>query len=180
MEKYEIKKISEYKWELVLNKNLGMRVPGIIFSDKEMIDYTAKEETLSQVANVATLPGIVNASFAMPDIHYGYGFPIGGVAAFNLEEGIISPGGVGCDIACGVILIRSDLEYKDIEKKLEQLMNVIFTSVPKGIGTKGRIKLSEKELNNIFINGAVGEIKTGYGEEKNKNSIEKEGSMDGG
>ncbi len=92
MKKYEIKKISDFKWELVLNKNLGMRVPGIIFSDKEMIDYTSEEETLLQVANVAALPGIVNASYAMPDIHYGYGFQIGGVAAFDMEEGIISPG----------------------------------------------------------------------------------------
>src|SRR5680860_134844 len=131
MEKFKIKKISEYKWELAVNKDLKMRVPGIIFSDEELMDYMSKEETLSQVANVATLPGIVNASYAMPDIHYGYGFPIGGVAAFNMEEGIISPGGVGFDIACGVRLIRSDLEYKDIEKKLEQLMNDIFLSVPK-------------------------------------------------
>src|SRR5665647_2675441 len=180
MEKYEIKEISEYKWELVLNKKIGMRVPGIIFSDKELIDYTSKEETLLQVANVAALPGIVNASYAMPDIHYGYGFPIGGVAAFDMDEGIISPGGVGFDIACGVRLIRSDLEYKDVEKKLEQLMGDIFTSVPKGIGTKGKIRLSEKEIKNIFMNGAVWAIKNGYGEEKDRYNIEENGCMDGG
>ena len=180
MEKYEIKKISDYKWELALNKNLKMRVPGIIFSDKELMEYTAKEETLSQVANVATLPGIVEASFAMPDIHYGYGFPIGGVAAFNMEEGIISPGGVGFDIACGVRLIRSDLEHKDIEKKLERLMNDIFVNVPKGIGSKGRISIPEKEINCIFKTGANWAIKNGYGEEKDKYSIEENGCMDGG
>ena len=180
MEKFKIKKISEYKWELAVNKDLKMRVPGIIFSDEELMDYMSKEETLSQVANVATLPGIVNASYAMPDIHYGYGFPIGGVAAFNMEEGIISPGGVGFDIACGVRLIRSDLEYKDIEKKLEQLMNDIFMSVPKGIGTKGKIKLSEKEIKDIFANGAVWAIKNGYGDEKDKYNIEENGRMDGG
>ncbi|HEY5501059.1 MAG TPA: RtcB family protein [Candidatus Humimicrobiaceae bacterium] len=180
MEKYEIKEISEYKWELVLNKKIGMRVPGIIFSDKELIERTSKEETLLQVANVAALPGIVNASYAMPDIHYGYGFPIGGVAAFDMDEGIISPGGVGFDIACGVRLIRSDLEYKDVEKKLEQLMGDIFTSVPKGIGTKGKIRLSEKEIKNIFMNGAVWAIKNGYGEEKDRYNIEENGCMDGG
>ena len=180
MEKYEIKKISDYKWELVLNKDLKMRVPGIIFSDKELIEYTEKEETLSQVANVATLPGIVNASYAMPDLHYGYGFPIGGVAAFNMDDGIISPGGVGFDIACGVRLIRSDIEYKDIENKLEHLMDDIFINVPKGIGTKGRISLSEKEINNIFKNGALWAIKNGYGEEKDEYRIEENGRMDGG
>ena len=137
LKNYKIKKISDYKWELIVNKNLGMRVPGIIFSDKEIIEYTAQEETLKQVANVATLPGIINASYAMPDIHYGYGFPIGGVAAFDLDEGIISPGGVGFDIACGVRLLRTDLEYKDIKKNMELLMNNIFISVPKGMGTKG-------------------------------------------
>jgi len=180
MEKFELREISECKWELVLNKNLKMRVPGIIFSDKELIDRTAKEETLTQVANVATLPGIVNASYAMPDIHYGYGFPIGGVAAFNLEEGVISPGGVGFDIACGVRLIRSNIEYKDIKKRIDRIMNDIFTDVPKGIGTKGRIHLSEKELTNIFKNGAVWAIKNGYGEEKDKYYIEENGCTEGG
>lgn len=179
MKKYEIKKISDYKWELVLNKNLGMRVPGIIFSDKEMIEYTSEEETLLQVANVAALPGIVNASYAMPDIHYGYGFPIGGVAAFDMEEGIISPGGVGFDIACGVRLVRSDLEYRDVSGKLEQLMSSIFADVPKGIGTKGKIRLSEKEIKNIFTSGALWAIKNGYGEEKDRYSIEENGFMDG-
>ncbi|MEI7615724.1 MAG: RtcB family protein [Actinomycetota bacterium] len=179
MKKYEIKKISDFKWELVLNKNLGMRVPGIIFSDKEMIDYTSEEETLLQVANVAALPGIVNASYAMPDIHYGYGFPIGGVAAFDMEEGIISPGGVGFDIACGVRLVRSDLEYKDVRGKLEQLMSSIFADVPKGIGTKGKIRLTEKEIKNIFTSGALWAIKNGYGEEKDRYSIEENGFMDG-
>lgn len=179
LKNYEIKKISDFKWELTLNKNLGMRVPGIIFSDKEIIEYAEQEETLKQVANVATLPGIINASYAMPDIHYGYGFPIGGVAAFNMDEGVISPGGVGFDIACGVRLLRSDLEYKDIKKNMDSLMNNIFINVPKGIGTKGRIKLTEKEMVNIFKNGALWAVKSGYGEEEDLNYIEEKGCMDG-
>ncbi|MCX6384818.1 MAG: RtcB family protein [Actinobacteria bacterium] len=156
-----------------------MRVPGIIFSDKELLEHASQEETLAQVINVATMPGIVNASYAMPDIHYGYGFPIGGVAAFDMDDGVISPGGVGFDIACGVRLLRSDLEYKDIEKKMENLMGNIFTSVPKGIGTKGRIKLTEREINLIFKNGAVWAINNGYGDEEDKYHIEENGCMAG-
>lgn len=179
MKEFEIKKISDYKWELVLNKELGMRVPGIIFSDKQLLDYASKEETLAQVANVANMPGILKASYAMPDIHYGYGFPIGGVAAFDIDEGVISPGGVGFDIACGVRLLRSDLEYEDIKKRLELLMSNVFSSVPKGLGTKGRIKLNEKEIFNIFKNGAVWAIKSGYGCDEDRYHIEEEGCMDG-
>lgn len=179
MKEYEIKKISDYKWELPLNKDFKMRVPGIIFSDKELLEHASQEETLAQVINVATMPGIVNASYAMPDIHYGYGFPIGGVAAFDMDDGVISPGGVGFDIACGVRLLRSDLEYKDIEKKMENLMGNIFTSVPKGIGTKGRIKLTEREINLIFKNGAVWAINNGYGDEEDKYHIEENGCMAG-
>jgi tRNA-splicing ligase RtcB len=179
LKEYEIKKISDYKWELPLNKDFKMRVPGIIFSDKELLEHASQEETLAQVINVATMPGIVNASYAMPDIHYGYGFPIGGVAAFDMDDGVISPGGVGFDIACGVRLLRSDLEYKDIEKKMENLMGNIFTSVPKGIGTKGRIKLTEREINLIFKNGAVWAINNGYGDEEDKYHIEENGCMAG-
>jgi len=178
-DKLEIKKINDYKWELVLNEDLQMKVPGIIFSDEDIIKYAEQEETLKQVANVATLPGIINASYAMPDIHYGYGFPIGGVAAFSLEDGIISPGGVGFDIACGVRLLRSDLEYKDIKNKLDLLMSEIFINVPKGIGTKGRIKLTEKEMVNIFKDGAIWAVKNGYGEEEDLNHIEENGKMEG-
>ncbi|MCL5071453.1 MAG: RtcB family protein, partial [Actinobacteria bacterium] len=179
MKGFKIKKISDYKWELELNKEMGMRVPGIIFSDKELLDYASKEETLVQVANVANLPGILKASYAMPDIHYGYGFPIGGVAAFGTDEGIISPGGVGFDIACGVRLLRSDLEYKDVEKKLELLMSSIFSSVPKGIGKRGRIKLNNKEIFSIFEKGAVWAIQNGYGTEEDIYHIEENGRMEG-
>ncbi|MCL4378211.1 MAG: RtcB family protein [Actinobacteria bacterium] len=156
-----------------------MRVPGIIFSDKELLEHASKEETLTQVANVATLPGILKASYAMPDIHYGYGFPIGGVAGFDLDEGVISPGGVGFDIACGVRLLRSNLEYNDIKKNIEILMHNIFTSVPKGLGTKGRIKLNEKEILDVLKCGAVWAIKNGYGEEEDKYHIEENGCMEG-
>ena len=98
MSGYRIKKLSDYKWEVQKEEKSGMRVPGIIFADREILETAEKEKTLDQLVNVANLPGILKASFAMPDIHYGYGFPIGGVAGFDIEEGIVSPGGVGYDI----------------------------------------------------------------------------------
>ena len=117
MDKYMITKLSEYKWKVEKDSARGMRVPGIIYADQEFLEHARRERTIDQVANVATLPGILKASLAMPDIHFGYGFPIGGVAAFDTEaNGIISPGGVGYDISCGVRVIRSNIEIDDIKK----------------------------------------------------------------
>ncbi len=146
MDDYDIKKISDFKWEIPQNKNLGMRVPGIIFADKELLEQAEKERTIDQVINVANLPGIIRASFAMPDIHYGYGFPIGGVAASDIDEGIISPGGVGFDISCGVRILRTNLYFSDIKNKLEEIMYSLFACIPKGVGSKGKIKLSKPEI----------------------------------
>ena len=159
MKKYNINKIHDYKWEIPIDKEYGMNVCGIIFSNKDLIEYASNEESIIQVMNVATLPGILKASYAMPDIHYGYGFPIGGVAAFDLNEGVISPGGVGFDIACGVRVLRTNFEFKDIEKKTSLLMENIFRSVPKGVGTKGRIKLSNKEMHNVLKKSFMGSSK---------------------
>ena len=176
---YKFNKINDFKWEIPVSKDMGMGVPAIIFSNKESLGYADVQEALKQVINVSCLPGILRASFAMPDIHYGYGFPIGGVAAFLMDEGIISPGGVGFDIACGVRLLRSDLEYNDISEKIEPLINEIFFTTPKGIGSKGRIKLSEHEVKNVLEKGAVWAVKNNYGDEDDLEFIEERGCMQG-
>ncbi len=179
MADYSLKKISDFKWEVTKNTNLGMRVPGIIYADKELLELARKEKTLDQVINVATLPGIINASFTMPDIHYGYGFPIGGVAAMDLEEGVISPGGVGFDISCGVRVLRTNLQAKDVAKKLEELIHNLFANIPKGIGSKGRIRLSKNDMDKVFTQGINWAIKNGYGWEEDKYFTEENGCMDG-
>lgn len=180
MNEYKIKKITDFKWEIEQDKNMGMRVPGIIFADRELLEQAEKEKTLDQVKNVANLPGILKASFAMPDIHYGYGFPIGGVAAFDIDEGVISPGGVGFDISCGVRILRTNLVFSDIKNKLENIMYNLFTSIPKGVGSKGKIKLSRPEIEKIFVKGVNWAIKNGYGWEEDKFFAEENGCMEGG
>jgi tRNA-splicing ligase RtcB (3'-phosphate/5'-hydroxy nucleic acid ligase) len=179
MNNYGIKKISDYKWEIEKNEESGMRVPGVIFSDKELLDHAIGEKTIEQVINVATLPGIIKASFAMPDIHYGYGFPIGGVAAFGEEDGVISPGGVGFDISCGVRTLRTDLNIADIKDRLEDLMSLLSFRIPKGVGGKGRIKLSREKLIRLLGEGVGWAIKNGYGREEEKFLLEEKGCMEG-
>lgn len=156
-----------------------MRVPGVIFADKELLDHAIGEKTLDQVINVSTLPGILKASYAMPDIHYGYGFPIGGVAAFGGEEGVISPGGVGFDISCGVRIMRTDLYISDIEKHLEDIMGILSFNIPKGLGKKGRISLSRDQLKRLLKKGVPWAIGNGYGQEGDDHCIEENGCMEG-
>jgi tRNA-splicing ligase RtcB (3'-phosphate/5'-hydroxy nucleic acid ligase) len=155
-----------------------MRVPGIIFASKELLDHAVSEKTIDQVINVATLPGIIKASFAMPDIHYGYGFPIGGVAAFGEEDGVISPGGVGFDISCGVRILRTDLGIEDIKGRLEDIMNVLVLSIPRGVGSKGKIQLSKNQLSQLIVEGVNWAIKNGYGWEEDRFFIEEKGKME--
>jgi tRNA-splicing ligase RtcB (3'-phosphate/5'-hydroxy nucleic acid ligase) len=179
MPEYKIKKLSDYKWEVEKDKSLGMRVPGIIFADREILEIAEKEKTLDQLVNVANLPGILNASFAMPDIHYGYGFPIGGVAAFDLEDGVISPGGVGYDISCGVRMLRTNIDAGDIGKRLEGIMYRLYDSIPKGVGSKGKIKMSKQQMEKIFTLGAGWAVKQGYGWQEDIEYTEENGCMDG-
>ena len=127
-----------------------MRVPGLIYADQDMLGHILEEHALDQVANVAFLPGILKYSLAMPDIHWGYGFPIGGVAAFSMEKGIISPGGVGFDINCGVRLLRTNLNEEEVRPKIEKLMDKIYNSVPSGVGSKGVVKLGKDEIDEVF------------------------------
>ena len=138
-----------------LPKKGKMNVPGRIYSSESLLSHPGMESAVKQVANVAELPGIVDASMAMPDIHWGYGFPIGGVAAFRTtsskeDVGVISPGGVGFDINCGVRLLRTDLLEMDIRSKQKEIIDELYKQVPAGLGSKGKITLSDRELESVL------------------------------
>jgi len=159
-----VTKIDDNTWEVPKEYKLGMRVPGRIFVSETLM-HGLEKQTLDQVANVATLPGIQKYSMAMPDAHLGYGFPIGGVAAFDKEEGVISPGGVGFDINCGVRLIRTNLQEEDVRPHIKELMSRLFRNIPSGVGSKSRIRASDSELDDAFINGSRWAVEAGYGVE---------------
>src|SRR5919199_4428671 len=151
-------------WEVPVGYVPGMRVPGIVFATEEMATKAVEDRAVEQVANVATLPGIVGASYAMPDIHWGYGFPIGGVAAFEADEGVISPGGVGYDIGCGVRLLATDLLARDAASRMGDLLHELSRSVPTGPGHGGGLALGERELEEVTLNGARWAVERGFGE----------------
>ena len=172
-----IKKVDSFRWEIPRSYKQGMRVPGVIYASQHMIEQIKRDNAPEQVANVATLPGIVKASMAMPDIHWGYGFPIGGVAAFDAEEGIISPGGVGYDINCGGRLLTTNLDEKDVRPKLKELVDNIFMNVPSGVGEKGKLRLNFGELNKVLDFGAKWAVENGYGWEEDLERLEEGGSI---
>ncbi len=176
MEAY-LKKISNYIWELPTNYKQCMRVPGRIYINRKLLQDVEKG-ALDQCANVACLPGILKYSIAMPDIHFGYGFPIGGVAAFDAEKGVISPGGVGFDINCGVRLLRTNLTYNEIKPKLKELVDEIFVNIPSGVGRSGKIRLNKNELDEVLIKGAKWAVEQGYGWESDLEHIEERGQME--
>ena len=173
-----LKKIDDYRW--LIPKKEGMRVPGLIYTSEKMLQHLRMDRTPLQVANVAYLPGIVGKSLAMPDIHWGYGFPIGGVAAMDIEAGgVISPGGIGYDINCGVRLLRTNLKEKDVRPKLHELISALFVNIPSGVGSKGRIKISSQEVMEVLEKGSQWAIKKGYGLAEDALHTEEKGSMEG-
>jgi tRNA-splicing ligase RtcB len=175
-----LEKIDDYRWRIPQSYTQGMRVPGIIYADRKLLADIVNDRSLEQVANVAFLPGIVKASFAMPDIHWGYGFPIGGVAATDVEAGgVISPGGVGFDINCGVRLVRTNLRYEEIKEKLSELVDKLFNGIPTGVGKEGEIRVSAKEERDILVEGAGWAVKKGYGTPEDLERIEEHGCMAG-
>lgn len=165
----------EYEWELPVGFIPGMHVPARFFLSDELIK-TLEEGALQQLANVATMPGIVKSSLAMPDIHWGYGFPIGGVAAFEYDSGVISPGGVGFDINCGVRLLTTPLKQSDLAKKKEILDN-LYDAVPVGVGTRSSLRLSEKQLEKLMTSGATFAVDEGYGNQDDIIHCEEQGCM---
>ena len=173
----EIKKLKENVYEI--KKEGKMVVPGIVFASEKLLKDIKNDKTLEQVKNVAQLPGIVGKSISMPDAHQGYGFSIGGVAAFDLNKGIISPGGVGYDINCGVRLMKTNLTKSEFLKKRKEVLHEISRAVPSGVGHGGRLKLSDKELDEVLTNGAKWAVENGYGINDDLNHIEDSGSIKG-
>ncbi|GIW61483.1 MAG: RNA-splicing ligase RtcB [Patescibacteria group bacterium] len=171
-------KINNFTWKIPTSYRSDMRVPAIIFATESMLDEILKDRSLEQLINVTTLPGIRKAAFVMPDVHEGYGFPIGGVAATKYPDGVISPGGIGYDINCGVRLLRSELFYNDIRHHLEKLSKHLFREIPSGVGHTGSLKLGVEKLDAILQEGAHRLIKEGYGEEIDTHYIESYGVLD--
>ncbi len=172
-----MKRISEFEWEI--EPEPPMRVPGRVFASERMIEAGELENALQQVKNVACLPGIVKASYAMPDIHWGYGFPIGGVAAFDLDEGIISPGGVGYDIACGVRLVRSNVTAEEARPHLPALLHELSRAIPTGTGHGGHVEPSKQELGLILRHGARWAVERGFGTASDLEHQEDGGALEG-
>ena len=159
-----LRKISEYKWEIPVSAREGMLVPGIIYADDELLGQITRDNAIKQVADVACIPGIVGASLAMPDIHWGYGFPIGGVAATDpAEGGVISPGGVGFDINCGVRLLRSELGVEEVRGRINRILDELFKNIPCGVGVGSRLRLSEREGSRLLTEGSGWAIERGFG-----------------
>lgn len=174
----DIEQVNEVTW-LIPPRN-GMLVPGKIYADRKMMESIIKEdESIKQVMNVAMLPGIQKYSIAMPDIHWGYGFPIGGVAATDMTEGVISPGGVGYDINCGVRLVRTNIEYPQIKESMEAITKSLFRNVPTGVGASGAIrKLKPAEMEQVLTKGAGWCIENGYGTADDLECTEEKGCME--
>jgi tRNA-splicing ligase RtcB (3'-phosphate/5'-hydroxy nucleic acid ligase) len=173
----EPKKINEYSY--IVEKTGNMNVPLKIFASETLMKKIIEDECLQQGINVACLPGIQEASIMMPDAHQGYGFSIGGVAAFDLDEGIISPGGIGYDINCGVRLLSSQLNKEELIGKLPELLNVLFKKIPPGVGEKSIFKVNDEELDDLMINGPEWAVKKGLGTKEDIELCESNGKMPG-
>lgn len=173
-----LKKIDEHRYIIPKNFREGMTVEGLIYANEELIRQIEKDQTMMQVANVATLPGLVGRSLAMPDAHQGYGFAIGGVAAADLETGVVSAGGVGFDINCGVRLLASDMSLDELKPRLDALLNQMFRDIPCGTGKKGVIgALSFDELDRVLKNGAHWAVEKGYGTPADLEHLEETGRL---
>ncbi len=172
-----LEKISDYEWMIPKGVKACMRVPAIIFADEFLLEKMKGDLTLVQAANVACLHGIQKYSIVMPDGHQGYGFPIGGVAAMSIDEdGVISPGGVGYDINCGVRVIRTDLDIKDVKPKLRELIDELFRNVPSGLGSTGKVRVSIQELDRVLNEGVEWAVEKGYAWPEDPEHIEERGS----
>ena len=178
VEEFNFRKIDDYRWEIP--KSEGMRVPGLLYADEKMIRVVEKDRTPLQVKNVAHLPGIIKYSMAMPDMHWGYGFCIGGVAATDPDEGgVISPGGIGYDINCGIRLVKTNLTLSDVRGKIRDLLAALFNNIPCGVGCTSSLKLPFHELEKVLRDGVSWAVKRGYGLLEDLERTEEYGKMEG-
>ncbi|MFC1805148.1 RtcB family protein [Candidatus Omnitrophota bacterium] len=175
-----LEKIDDYRWRIPKSYKDGMRVPGIIYADEKLIKDIRCDKAPEQVANVAFLPGIVKASLAMPDIHWGYGMPIGGVAATDIDNGgVVGAGLVGYDINCGVRMLKTNLEFDEVKDKIKDLISVLFSDIPSGVGSKGDIRISEREERELLVKGARWAVEKGFGTESDLECTEEYGAIQG-
>ncbi len=178
-EKIPLQRLDPYRWRIPRHYNEAMRVPGVIYADDDLIAQIQQDNALQQVANVATLPGIMGYSLAMPDIHWGYGFPVGGIAATDAASGVISPGGIGFDINCGVRLLASDLLYEQLRGRVEKLADELFKRLPSGVGGAGMYELTANEMRAVMLRGSAWAIEEGYGEDADLGVTEEGGCLVG-
>ena len=176
-----LEKIDEYRWRIPKSYAIGMQVPGLIFADEKLLVDIKRDKSLDQVANVACLPGIIANSLAMPDIHWGYGFPIGGVAATDINAGgVVSPGGVGFDINCGVRLLRTGLSLDEVRPKIRELVRELFNTVPCGVGEKGSLRLNKQEHREVMLHGSRWVVdKKNLGAKEDLENTESGGAIEG-
>jgi len=177
MSEIHVQQLDAYRHRIARDQRRGMRTDVVVYASQDLMSHIRTDLSLEQAMNVATLPGIVGPSLAMPDIHQGYGFPIGGVAAMDVEEGVVSPGGVGFDINCGVRLVRTTLDESDVRPLLRELINQIFRDVPCGAGTTGRVEINQKQLDRVLVQGARWMIENGYGEPRDAEFAEAGGAL---
>jgi len=171
------RKIGENQYQIDADSNLGMKVPVRIYADEPLMQKMLSDRTIMQARNVASIPGIVSHSVVLPDGHEGYGFPVGGVAAMDAEEGMISPGGVGYDINCGVRLLRSNLTEQTVRSKIKELVTDLFSSIPSGVGSKGAVRLTPSELDEVLVSGVNWAIDHGYGTSDDSDVCEENGQI---
>jgi tRNA-splicing ligase RtcB len=175
----KVDRVDPYRWRIPRAYKPEMRTDGIVYASRELMEAIKTDNSLEQVANVACLPGIVGNAMAMPDIHYGYGFPIGGVAATDVKEGVVSPGGVGYDINCGVRLLRTDLTRQEVEPRIRDIVNQVFLDVPSGVGSKGKVRVDQKELARALREGSQWAVSRGMGWPEDPEQIEDGGRIEG-
>ena len=179
MTEIRLQQIDAYRYRIPRDETVGMRTDVLVFASAALIEQIRRDQSLVQAMNVATLPGIVGSSLAMPDIHQGYGFPIGGVAALDAGYGVVSPGGVGFDINCGVRLVRTTLTEADVRPRLKELIDQVFRDVPCGAGSEGRVRIKRADLDNVLRSGARWMVENGYGDTRDAELAEAGGALEG-
>jgi tRNA-splicing ligase RtcB (3'-phosphate/5'-hydroxy nucleic acid ligase) len=175
----KFEKNNDFEWELPRDYRSDMRVPVRIFASRDLLEQSLQDKSIIQAINASTLPGLVEAVMVMPDMHQGYGFPIGGVAAFDLEKGIVSPGGIGYDINCGVRLLSSEISVESVENKMADLADMINSLCPSGVGVDSDISLSENELTEACTKGLRWAFKKGFATEMDITHTEENGCLQG-
>ena len=174
-----LERLGSYLWRIPQDESRGMRVPGLVVADDRLIESIRSDASLEQVANGATLPGIVKAAMAMPDIHQGYGLPVGGVVATDARHGVVSPGAIGFDINCGVRLLATSLESLAVADRMESLVDALYSAIPTGVGSRGELTLDPASLDRVLERGAAWAVRAGYGDDDDLERIESGGSLDG-